>query len=60
MSSYTTVDVESGGVVVNPDDIFSQAGVVARVIQTDPLDMKAAVPPHCHILVCGHLEAQEG
>lgn len=59
-SSSTTVDVESGGVVVDPDDVFSQAGVVARMVQTDPLDMKTAVPPHCHILVCGHLEAQEG
>lgn len=60
MSSYTTIDVESGGVVVDPDNVFSQAGVVTRVIQTNPLNMKTAVPPHCHILVCGHLEAQEG
>lgn len=58
--SCTTVDVESGGVVVHPSNVFSQAGVVTRVIQTNPFNMKTAVPPHCHILVCGHLEEQDG
>lgn len=60
MFSCTTIDVDSGGVVVDPDDVFGQAGVVARMIQTNPLNVKAAVLPHFYILVCGHLTEQKG
>ena len=57
---FCTVDVDSGGVVVDPGDIFSQAAVVAHMIQTNPLNMKTAVLPHFYILVCGHLKKFEG
>lgn len=56
MFLYTTIDVESGGVVVNPNGVFSQAGVVPHMIQTNSLNMKTAVLPHFYILVCGHLK----
>lgn len=55
MFSCTTIDVDSDGVVVKSNDVFSQAGVVAHMIQTNPLNVKTAVLPHFYILVCGHL-----
>ncbi|TNN36421.1 hypothetical protein EYF80_053405 [Liparis tanakae] len=51
-----TVDEDAGGVVRGPDHVLSQAGVVPRVLRPDPLDVQAAVPPHRHVLVRGHLE----
>jgi len=55
-----TVDDDAGGVVRGPDHVLSQAGVVPRVVQPDPLDVQAAVPPHRHVLVRGHLEDARG
>lgn len=58
MFLYTTVDVDSGGVVVDPNDVFSQAGVVTHMIQANLLNMKTAILPHFYILVCGHLKEE--
>lgn len=57
---YATIDVDRGGVVGDPNHVFSQAGVVPPMIQTSPLNVKTAVLPHVHVLVCGHLKEREG
>lgn len=48
---YTTIDVDSGGMIGGPNNAFSQTGVVTRIVQPDSLNMQTAVPPHRHIVV---------
>lgn len=56
-ASFCTMNVDSCGLVGGPDDVLGQAAVVTGIGQSNPLDVKAAVPPHRYILVRGHLEA---
>ena len=56
MFLYPTVDIDTGGMVSGPNNIFSQTGVVTRIVQPDSLNMQTAILPHCHILVWGHLK----
>lgn len=49
--SYTTIDVDSGGMVGGSNNVFSQTGIVTRIIQANSLNMQTTVPPHCHIVV---------
>lgn len=48
---YTTMDVDSGGMIGGPNNAFSQTGVVTRIVQPDSLNMQTAILPHCHIVV---------
>lgn len=48
---YITIDVDSGGMVGGPNNVFSQTGVVTRILQPGSLNMQTAVLPHCHELV---------
>lgn len=51
MFLYPTVDIDTGGMVSGPNNVFSQTGVVTRIVQPDSLNMQTAILPHCHILV---------
>ncbi len=56
MFLYTTIDVDSGGMVGGPNNALSQTGVVTGIVQPDSLNMQTAIPPHSQILVWGHLK----